>query len=34
MDRTETVIRHEEVAGASQVDLEIPGSHGIDDLEL
>lgn len=28
------VRHHKEVAGASQVDPEIPGSHGIDDLEL
>lgn len=34
VDRTETVRCYKEVAGASQVDLEVPGSHGIDDLEL
>lgn len=34
MARTKTVRHYEEVAGASQVDLKVPGSHGIDSLEL
>lgn len=34
VDKTETVRRYKEVAGASQVDLEVPGSHEIDDLDL